>query len=179
MRAFPGETAKIALVALASVSTVGLLVYLAEREPSRPPLASATRETPKSVPPSFELRRAPAEPVERSGLKETAATTAPPAALEPQPPSEPPVEADENPALPAAALEKAVERDGPIFEPRSKHRTARTDATGAAPARRSAFGRAVKSRASFGPLPNRKCGEHEEMDRQESHDPISEFIDGF
>lgn len=197
---FSGEIARLALVAIASVSTVGLFSYLATHERDRllaPAPSSATAPGPISAPPGPlsasptaavptpadpkpaspvpELRRDLAEPPEPGGVlsRETGSTATP----EPRPESD----VGANPEAPpsAPAFEKAVVKEAPATAPTFRRKTGRPDAETVTTRKRPLFGRATRKTDLSGPLPSKKCGEPEEIDRESPRDPLSDFIDSF
>lgn len=182
MRQLPsGENTKLALVAIASISTVGLFTFLALHQPDREP--AKPDPAPRSVtPPALELRREPAE-TPRPPQQEKAASSA---SAEPPVPDrqgspERAVEADDSPAELAAPAERTVERARGGVVRRLKHKIAGPDPESKAPTeKRSRFSGAVRSPAAFGTLPNKKCGPHDDADPETSSpDPFSGFIGAF
>jgi hypothetical protein len=181
---FSGEIARLALVAVASVSTVGLFTFLALHQPDRllSPSGSPTKSPPGSQPPmtSFELRREPAQveaPARKGEIGE--ARDAPLAAPEPQGGFDPAVGADEGPTPSAPIIERAVMRDAGASAPASRRKSGRSEVWSGSSAKRHSLSKPTRNRESFGSLPNRKCGEHEETERLEPQDPLSDFIGGF
>ena len=197
---FSGEIARLALVAIASVSTVGLFSYLATHERDRllapapssvtapgpispppgpisavPTPAVLTPAVPKPASPVPELRRDLAEVPEpgRSLLPETGPAATP----EPQPESD--VGATPEAPPPAPAIEKAVVKEAPAMGPTFRRKTGRTDAETVTTRKRPLFGRATRKTDLSGPLPSKKCGGSEEIDRESPRDPLLDFIDSF
>jgi hypothetical protein len=177
-----GEIAKLALVAIASVSTVGVFAYLATHErdrllPSSLPATSVSRPAPS--PPALELRRERAEPLEPTPRPVTVEETGAPSLPEPQSDSGRNVDVSGSEPPTTPAIEKAVVKDASVLQARTKRRAGRADAESDTPGKRAAFGRTTRKRDIFGPLPNKKCGEPEDPDRESPRDPVSDFIESF
>lgn len=179
-RLFTGDIAKFALAAIASVSTVGLFIFLAFKDPAAPGPPADAASTPAA--PAFELRRESVEPPE-TPRKEAPEPADAPTLPSPSPQeASPPVIEPGDVAAPSAQERENIapsERSVPV--PKAKRKVNRVNVEPrSTPAKRPSFGGAVRSRASFGMLPNKKCGEHGEGDNEPpAAGPFPEFIGVF
>lgn len=178
---FSGEIAKLALVAIASVATIGLFMFLALKEPGRRVEKSAI--APGPVAPSLELRHEAGEPPElepEPPPRENPVEEAPRLHPQLQDAPRPDFETDESLTQPAPVTEKAPALVRSASLPKLKHRPQKVDVEPRASRNRAPFSGIVRSPASFRALPNKKCGVRE-GDSSESplDDPFSEFIGAF
>lgn len=175
------ENIKLTLVAIASVSTVGLFAYLALNQPDR--LPSSPEPPPKAVEPAVELRHElPETPQPPPQIMAGAAPRSQPQVPEQAEAPNRAVDTDEALESSPNPTERPAVKERPDFTPRLKRKPIRPESEprAAAPEKRLPPARAIKSRASFGTLPNKKGGPHEEMDLESSPpDPVSDFIGVF
>jgi hypothetical protein len=174
----PGEKAKLALVAAASVSTVGLFTFLATTDPER----LRTRVPTDAAPPAaVELRRgppaetpAPPAPIETGAARET--PPPPPAA---QGDDEPQARAEEAPAPPV--VERAIVKDAAAAAPKPRRKGARTDIEAFAPPppRRPVTRASAPRHINYDSLPSRKGPEPEGNDAPEPQEALPDFLQGF
>jgi hypothetical protein len=178
-RLFTGDIARFALAAIAAVSTVGLFVFLALNEPRRVGRSPDNVSTPEG--PALELRRETLEPPETP--KPT--VTVPPAAAPLTAPAlkEPPESVPETTAAPEPPLLERADIAATAKSVSASRGMRKSTKLGVEPrtstGKRPLYSGASKTRASFGSLPNKKCGEHEEREREAPPaDPFLE-LNGF
>jgi hypothetical protein len=174
----PGDKAKLALVAAASVSTVGLFTFLATTDPER----LRTRVPADAAPPAaVELRWGPAAeapaptvPIETGAARETAPP--PPAS---QGDDEPQARAEEGPAPPA--VESAIVKDAAAAAPKPRRKGARPeiDAFAPPPPRRPATRASAPRHINYDSLPSRKGPAPEGSDAPEPQEALPDFLQGF